>query len=186
VTHRASEKIRTWKDWSLCYFQGKTNEEAARLIGCPPGSMSMLLSRGRAMLRDRVTGRYRELLAGFFTAVLVQQARSATVPPVLAGKTVQAAMGLVRGGAQGVKLVSPSVESLMKEAMTEMTLARLRKGLPLLLTIGTAVLGVTAVSPALSAGSNAPRDHPARPTSSITSPAPAPGPQPQPISRPCH
>jgi RNA polymerase sigma factor (sigma-70 family) len=43
----------------LCYLQGKTNEEAARQLGWPPGSMSARLSRGRQMLRDRLTGRSR-------------------------------------------------------------------------------------------------------------------------------
>jgi RNA polymerase sigma factor (sigma-70 family) len=43
----------------LCYLQGKTNEEAARQLGWPPGSMSARLARGRVMLRDRLAGRDR-------------------------------------------------------------------------------------------------------------------------------
>jgi RNA polymerase sigma factor (sigma-70 family) len=41
----------------LCYWEGKTNEEAARQLGCPAGSMSWRLARGREMLRQRLTGR---------------------------------------------------------------------------------------------------------------------------------
>src|SRR5262249_2311583 len=38
----------------LCYLQGKTHEEAARLLGCPVGSMSSRLARGRELLRRRL------------------------------------------------------------------------------------------------------------------------------------
>jgi RNA polymerase sigma factor (sigma-70 family) len=38
----------------LCYLGGQTNGEAARLLGRPAGSMSGLLARGRALLRDRL------------------------------------------------------------------------------------------------------------------------------------
>ena len=47
----------------LCYLQGKTNEEAARQLGWPPGSMSARLARGREMLRDRLAWRSRPLPA---------------------------------------------------------------------------------------------------------------------------
>jgi RNA polymerase sigma factor (sigma-70 family) len=43
----------------LCYLRGKTNEEAARQLGVPPGSMSARLARGRALLRDRLAVRHR-------------------------------------------------------------------------------------------------------------------------------
>jgi RNA polymerase sigma factor (sigma-70 family) len=39
----------------LCYWEGKTNDEAARQLGCPPGSMSYRLARGREMLRERLS-----------------------------------------------------------------------------------------------------------------------------------
>jgi RNA polymerase sigma factor (sigma-70 family) len=45
----------------LCYWEGKTNEEAARQLGCPTGSMSWRLARGRELLRERLTGRELEL-----------------------------------------------------------------------------------------------------------------------------
>jgi RNA polymerase sigma factor (sigma-70 family) len=38
----------------LCYLQGLTNEQAARKLGWPGGSMSYRLARGREMLRDRL------------------------------------------------------------------------------------------------------------------------------------
>jgi RNA polymerase sigma factor (sigma-70 family) len=38
----------------MCYLQGLTNEEAARRLGWPTGSMSYRLARGRELLRDRL------------------------------------------------------------------------------------------------------------------------------------
>jgi RNA polymerase sigma factor (sigma-70 family) len=40
----------------LCYWEGKTNHEAARQLGCPAGSMSWRLQKGRELLRRQLTG----------------------------------------------------------------------------------------------------------------------------------
>src|SRR5262249_57474661 len=38
----------------LCYLEGKTNEEAARLLHCQTGAIEMRLSRARLMLARRL------------------------------------------------------------------------------------------------------------------------------------
>lgn len=43
----------------LCYLEGKTNEQAARMLGWPTGSMSGRLARGRELLRERLLSRRR-------------------------------------------------------------------------------------------------------------------------------
>ena len=49
----------------LCCLEGKTGEEAGRLLGCPPGTVSSRLTRAHERLRDRLTRR------GFAPAALL-------------------------------------------------------------------------------------------------------------------
>src|SRR5260370_15522037 len=53
--NRLPEKYRA--PLVLCYLEGKTHEEAARLLGCPPGSMSWRLARAQEALRARLVRR---------------------------------------------------------------------------------------------------------------------------------
>jgi DNA-directed RNA polymerase specialized sigma24 family protein len=41
----------------LCYLEGKTNEEAARLLGCPRGTILSRLARARERLRRSLSRR---------------------------------------------------------------------------------------------------------------------------------
>jgi RNA polymerase sigma factor (sigma-70 family) len=77
----------------LCYLQGLTNEEAARRLGWPTGSMSYRLARGRQLLRERLEQR-RQMLPGMLVlALLKQHAAPEDVPADLAQATLRAALG---------------------------------------------------------------------------------------------
>jgi RNA polymerase sigma factor (sigma-70 family) len=52
---RLPEKYRT--PLVLCYFQGRTHEEAARAVGLPRGSMAKRIGEGLERLRDRLIAR---------------------------------------------------------------------------------------------------------------------------------
>jgi RNA polymerase sigma factor (sigma-70 family) len=57
------EKYRT--PVVLCYFEGRTHEEAARQLGYPAGSMSRRLKRASALLRRRLLHRGFSFTIGF-------------------------------------------------------------------------------------------------------------------------
>src|SRR2546426_115807 len=75
----------------LCYLEGKTNEEAARELGCPKGTVAVRLMRARERLRRRLDRRRLLLPAALLGAVLAGRASAAAVEPALAGTTVKAA-----------------------------------------------------------------------------------------------
>src|SRR5262249_61742628 len=61
----------------LCYLEGKTNDEAARLLGCPRGTVAVRLARARARLRGRVARRG----AGLTTRTPATAPAPPTAPP---------------------------------------------------------------------------------------------------------
>ncbi|HEV3021475.1 MAG TPA: efflux RND transporter periplasmic adaptor subunit, partial [Pirellulales bacterium] len=76
----------------LCYLEGRTNEEAARLIGCPKGTVLSRLSWARVRLRARLTRRGLAPTAAVLAAVLSTGVVRAAVSPALARGTVELAM----------------------------------------------------------------------------------------------
>jgi hypothetical protein len=93
--HRLPDKYR--QPLVLCYLQGKSNEEAAQELGYPAGSMSRHLTRGRELLRERLSGRGVTLSATALTASLAEMATAAP-PPAAINATIQAGLAYARGG----------------------------------------------------------------------------------------
>jgi RNA polymerase sigma factor (sigma-70 family) len=133
----------------LCYLEGKTNEEAARLLGWPPGSMSARLARGRELLRERLARR-RGVLAGALPGLLATRPLPAEISPLLADTTVQAAVGVALGKTVPAGIVSPSVRELMDSMLARMAvkprwLSHGLTALVLAFAVGMAGLAVYAI-----------------------------------------
>jgi RNA polymerase sigma factor (sigma-70 family) len=101
----------------LCYFEGKTNEQAARELGCPKSSLSWRLGRARGLLRERLVRRGITLSAGALAAVLLGQTATAGPPARLVISTVEAATRFAAGGAGAVPA---GVAALTKGALKTM------------------------------------------------------------------
>lgn len=100
----------------MCYLSNMTNEEAAAKLGCPTGSMSYRLSKGREMLQKRMQRRHRSLPAGFFASLAVPL----VLPPAdLIASTVSLARALSTATAATALPSTPAIE-MAREAMTTM------------------------------------------------------------------
>lgn len=102
-----------------CYLEGKTNDEAARLLGCPPGTIYSRLAWARDRLRERLQRRGLAIPAVALPALLTEQLASAAVPPACLAATLQVAQGVAAGGAATAS-VSAEIASLSQGVINAM------------------------------------------------------------------
>jgi RNA polymerase sigma factor (sigma-70 family) len=124
----------------LCYLEGKSNRQAARELGWPPGSMSRRLTRARELLRLNLKRRGVSLGSAALTALLTYQAAPAAVPLLLVDTTVRAALRFAAGKTVGT-IVSRQAVSLAREILKGMTPTASKIATVILLAIGILALG---------------------------------------------
>jgi RNA polymerase sigma factor (sigma-70 family) len=127
----------------LCYLQSKTQEQAARHLGCALGTVRSRLARGREMLRARLTQRGLALSAGAFVTVLATANPATAVPPLLVHATLRAAATGMGAAAAGV---SPRVAALVQGGLNAMVATHTKFMTALLLAFGLVVGGVATLA----------------------------------------
>jgi RNA polymerase sigma factor (sigma-70 family) len=120
----------------LCDLEGKTQEEAARQLGVPQGTVASRLARGREKLRCRLTRRGYTVSPGLIAAAL--SCEPGAMPAALCSRTVAAAAQVAASGSlSGV--VAPSLVTVAHTVSRSMGLAKL--------VVASAVLaGLTALA----------------------------------------
>jgi RNA polymerase sigma factor (sigma-70 family) len=111
----------------LCYLQGRTQDQAARELGCSSGALCGRLVRARECLRRRLTRRGVTLSAALLGTLLVTAHDAAALPPALAIRTVRAAAALL-GGQKLARVVPASVATLTEGVLTAMFVTRVKTG----------------------------------------------------------
>jgi RNA polymerase sigma factor (sigma-70 family) len=123
----------------LCYLEGKTYAEGSRQLGCPLGTLSIRLTRGRDLLRKRLAGRGLALTATGLATALCEQAASAAVVAF----TLKAGLRVAEGCAPA-EVVSAQAAALIEGMMRTMSTSKLKLAavaLVLVLGMGLAVGG---------------------------------------------
>jgi RNA polymerase sigma factor (sigma-70 family) len=117
----------------LCHLEGKTNEEAAALLGRPKGTIQSRLAVARERLRSRLTRRGITLSTGALVTAFSGSSADAVAPTLQLATTKAAVM--VAMGQSVVGVVSARVASLLEGALRVMWLTRLKMTAAVLLTL---------------------------------------------------
>jgi serpin B len=112
----------------LCYLEGKTNDEAADLLGCSRGTIAGRLSRARDLLRGRLTRRGLALTSAALAATLTAVAASAAVPAALLHPNWKTTLGY----AAATRGASAAAVRLAEGALRTMFINRLKLAAALL------------------------------------------------------
>ncbi len=137
---RLPERLR--RPFILCYLEGKTNEEAAREIGCPAGTVFSRLSRGREMLRDRLVRRGVALSA----AALTERAAEAIPAATLVKTTLRAALLFADGGS-----ISTQATALAEGVLRTMFVTKIKMAALIVFVLGLLAAGGVLTRDALNA-----------------------------------
>ena len=134
----------------LCYLEGKTNEQAAEVLGCPRGSMSARLAQARAHLRAGLARRCHVVPAAGIATLLASPRAEAGVPSRLLSDTVRTALWFSSEQAGIAGVVSTRAVALAKGTFRALFVFKLKIAGAALVTVGMLGTGATMLLKAAS------------------------------------
>jgi RNA polymerase sigma factor (sigma-70 family) len=135
---RLPEKYR--RPFVLCCLEGNTNEQAARQLGCPKGTILSRLTRGRERLRARLARRGVALSGGLLSALLIDKACAAAPPAALVGATAWVAVPFA-AGSTAADLVSARPAAWTEGVLKAMFLTKLKISAVIALVVALGATG---------------------------------------------
>lgn len=120
----------------LCYLEGLTQEEAARQLDCPLGTLKGRLTKGRELLRSRLGRRGLALSLTLILLRLLEEGATAAIPDELLESTVKA--GVKLAAQRGTEAATgPAVNRLVQSELRTWRLPKFfLTGFALLLLLG--------------------------------------------------
>ncbi|GEM_PF-2133536 len=131
--NRLPEKLRV--PVVLCYFVGKTYEEAGCELGLTHLTIKMRLERARNLLRERFKRHDITLSSGIVASLLAQKISLAEVPAQMMTSTVKAATHLAVGNILTTTGLSPQTITITKGILKALVMEKLK-----VIIIGIAVV----------------------------------------------
>jgi RNA polymerase sigma factor (sigma-70 family) len=129
----------------LCYLEGLTNEEAARQLRCPVGTVKTRLAHARRLLGDQLSRRGLTLAAGLLASEVVGPAACAAPSAALVGETVRIAALAAMGKMATAGAASAPVVALTEGVLRAMMVTKLKQAV-VVLAVGLAFAGAGTVS----------------------------------------
>jgi RNA polymerase sigma factor (sigma-70 family) len=117
--HRLGEQYRA--SLLLCYWEGKTRDEAAEQLGMSSGAFKKCLERARNLLGSRLVRRGLIPSSAFLATLFSANSVQAALPGVLINTTAQAGVAFVVGKSVGV---SASAVALAEGAISTMNITK--------------------------------------------------------------
>jgi RNA polymerase sigma factor (sigma-70 family) len=109
----------------LCYLEGRTQEEVAKQLGCPLGTVRSRLAQGRKLLRDRLAKQGFTSTAGALTALLVANTASSAIEATLYRQTLTSALFLAAGKSTA-HVVSSGAAKLFSAGMRSLAVTKIK------------------------------------------------------------
>src|SRR5262249_11015913 len=133
---------RCREPFALCYLEGKTNAEAARLLGCPKGTVQSRLVHARELLRAALARRGLILSGSRLATMLPQPAAAPAASAELIEATLRLALAPTGQATGSAGALSARVRMLAEGALGPTVLSPFKIAVGLFLLTGVLLAGV--------------------------------------------